>query len=89
MRADSVSVGFGAGGLLRQVTNMAAGTMPTDAVDLAQLDAGGQSAAAWLGGGAAYEASGTGTYVAPVYVLTSPGAAGTYNNVGSALLALD
>ncbi|MCK9367405.1 MAG: hypothetical protein M0P72_09705 [Metallibacterium scheffleri] len=89
MRADSVSVGFGAIGFLRQVTNMAAGTMPTDAVDLAQLDAGGQATAAWLGGGAAYEAAGTGTYVAPTYVLTSPGAAGTYNNVGSALLALD
>ena len=88
-RANSVSVGFGTIGLLRQITNMAAGTQQTDAVNLAQLDSGGQNLAAWLGGGAAFEAMGAGTYTAPSYVLTAPGAAGTYGNVGSALLALD
>ena len=88
-RADSVSVGFGTIGLLRQITNMAAGTQSTDAVNLSQLDAGGQNLAAWLGGGASFEASGAGVYTAPAYVLTAPGAAGTYGTVGSALLALD
>ena len=39
-RANSVSVGDAASGLDRQVTNVAAGTAPTDAANVAQLDQG-------------------------------------------------
>jgi trimeric autotransporter adhesin len=42
-------------------------------------------AVAAFGGGAAFN---SGAFTAPSYVLTAPGVADTYNNVGSALLAL-
>ncbi|MEO6878670.1 MAG: YadA-like family protein, partial [Gemmatimonadaceae bacterium] len=42
--------------------------------------------AGWLGGGATYAG---GISTSPIYMLTSPGAAGTYNNVGDGLAALD
>lgn len=37
-RDNSVSVGNAAAGLTRQITNLAAGTAPTDAVNLGQLE---------------------------------------------------
>ena len=39
-RPDSVSVGDGAYGITRQITNVAAGSAPTDAVNVAQMSAG-------------------------------------------------
>ena len=73
-RANSVSVGDVSTGLTRQITNVAAGTMPTDAVDLAQL----QAETAALGGGAGFT---NGVFTAPAYVFGSS----TFSNVGSAL----
>ena len=73
-RANSVSVGDANAGLYRQITNVAAGTMPTDAVDLAQL----QAETSALGGGASYAG---GVFTAPQYVFGST----SFSDVGSAL----
>jgi len=40
----------------------------------------------WLGGGSSYIST---NFTGPTYVLTAPGSAGSYGNVGSALTALD
>ena len=73
-RANSVSVGDANAGLYRQITNVSAGTMPTDAVDLAQL----QAETSALGGGANYNG---GIFTAPVYTFGST----SFSDVGSAL----
>lgn len=85
-RANVVSVG--AVGAERQVTNVAAATQTTDAVNLGQV----RSLATALGGGASYDAAGN--LVAPAYNLTNVAAdgsttAGSYNNVGAALGSLN
>jgi len=77
---DTVSVGRP--GNTRRIVNVADGINSNDAVNVEQLT----PALATFGGGATFNG---GVFTAPSYVLTAPGAAGTYNNVGSALLALD
>ncbi|VWB96364.1 ESPR-type extended signal peptide-containing protein [Burkholderia metallica] len=78
-RDNSVSVGSST--LQRQITNMAAGTQGTDAVNVSQLS----PVVAALGGGATIDSS-TGTVTGPTYTLTNGGAQTT---VGGALGALD
>ncbi|MEP9328221.1 YadA-like family protein [Paraburkholderia phymatum] len=75
-RANTVSVG--SSGSQRQIVNLAAGTNPTDAVNVSQL--AGVTAA--LGGGATVNPT-TGAIVAPAYNVLG----NTYSNVGSALSA--
>jgi len=77
---DTVSVG--SPGNTRRIVNVADGINSNDAVNVEQLT----PVLATFGGGATFNG---GVFTAPSYVLTAPGAAGTYNNVGSALLALD
>lgn len=77
---DTVSVGGPT--LTRRIVDVADGFNGTDAVNVEQL----VPAITAFGGGAAFNG---GVFTAPTYVLTAPGAVGTYNNVGSALLALD
>ncbi len=87
-RASTVSVG--SAGKERQITNVAAGTSGTDAVNFGQLSATASSVAEALGGGAAVGADGKVT--APTYSLaTSTGDATKkdFDNVGSALENLD
>ncbi|MCA8239762.1 ESPR-type extended signal peptide-containing protein [Burkholderia sp. AU32262] len=78
-RDNSVSVG--SSGLERQITNVAAGTQTTDAVNVSQL----QPVVAALGGGAAIDPT-TGAVTGPTYTLTN---GGTQTTVGGALDALD
>lgn len=92
--------GIDAGGKI--IANIADGTKADDAVNLGQLnavtattnaktDALGNSTAANLGGGAAYDKT-TGAVSAPDYVLdngNNDGSTSTYNNVGNALGNLD
>ena len=84
-------VSVGSAGKERRVTNVAAGSAATDAVNVSQLmsedakvNSDGTATAAALGGGASYDAS-TGKIKAPTYVVQS----GTFNDVGSALTKLD
>ncbi|WP_455776950.1 beta strand repeat-containing protein, partial [Burkholderia stabilis] len=77
-RASTVSIG--AAGSERQLTNMAAGTATTDAVNVSQL----QGVTNALGGGASVDST-TGAIVAPTYNVQG----GTQNTVGDALDALD
>jgi autotransporter adhesin len=84
-------VSVGSAGKERRVTNVAAGSAATDAVNVSQLksedakvNADGTATAAALGGGASYDAS-TGTIKAPTYAVQS----GTFSDVGSALTKLD
>ena len=92
-RDSVVSVGSDASGpsgaLQRQLINLAAGTQPFDAVNLAQLNAGGSAVAAWIGGGAMFDAGGAGAFTAPTFVLTNPYTPGSYSTVSDALTALD
>jgi len=78
-RDNSVSVGSST--LQRQITNMAAGTQATDAVNVSQLS----PVVAALGGGAAINPT-TGAVTGPTYTLTN---GGTQTTVGGALGALD
>ncbi|WP_219626891.1 ESPR-type extended signal peptide-containing protein [Stenotrophomonas maltophilia] len=80
-RANTLSVG--AVGAERQIVNVAAATLDTDAVNLSQLKATAGSVAAALGGGAAVDAAGQIT--APNYTVGGV----NHNNVGSALGNLD
>ncbi|KFG98576.1 hypothetical protein GQ56_0103440 [Burkholderia paludis] len=80
-RAQSVSVG--SAGNERQITNVAAGTQATDAVNFTQLTNTAQSVAASLGGGASVAIDGT--IVAPTYTLKGT----DYHTVGDALSNLD
>ena len=72
----------------RQITGVAAGSQPTDAVNVSQLTGAaatlGNAVATDLGGGAAYNAA-TGAITAPTY--TVGGVA--YANVGNAIAALN
>nr|KVA04084.1 transporter [Burkholderia sp. NRF60-BP8] len=78
-RDNSVSVGSGK--LQRQITNMAAGTKATDAVNVSQLTPVVNA----LGGGAAIDPT-TGAVTGPTYTLVN---GGTQTTVGGALGALD
>ena len=64
----------------RRIVNLADGVAPSDAMTMRQ----GAGIASIFGGGADFLTS-----QAPTYIFTSPGAAGTYTNVGTALDALD
>ena len=92
-RGDAVSIGDdGATGntpFQRQLINLAAGTTPFDAVNLAQLNSGGGAIAAWIGGGAAFNAAGAGAFTSPAFVLSNPYTPGKYTTVDAALTALD
>ncbi|MFI8127017.1 ESPR-type extended signal peptide-containing protein [Acinetobacter sp. ABJ-A23_2] len=79
----------------QKITNVAAGTNPTDAVNISQLgavttaantktDALGTSTASNLGGGAVYNPV-TGAVSSPVYSVNG----NNVNNVGDAIIALD
>jgi autotransporter adhesin len=78
-RNESVSIGNGT--TKRQLTNMAAGTQSTDAVNVSQLSPVVNA----LGGGASINAT-TGVVTGPSYNLTN---GGTQTTVGGALGALD
>lgn len=92
-RGEAVSIGSDvagpAGAFQRQIIGLAAGTLPFDAVNLTQLDAGGSAMAAWMGGGAAFDAAGSGAFTAPTFVLANPYTPGSYTTVSGALTALD
>ncbi|MCJ2116544.1 hypothetical protein MKK65_08115 [Methylobacterium sp. J-001] len=77
-----VAIGTAVGN--RQLTGVAAGSSATDAVNVSQLQAVGSNIAIALGGGANLNAV-TGAFTAPSYNVQG----GTYNNVGSAIGALD
>jgi autotransporter adhesin len=79
---ENNTVSVGSSLLTRRIVNVSDGINGTDAVNVEQLT----PAITAFGGGAAFKG---GVFTAPTYVLTAQGAAGTYNNVGSALLALD
>ncbi|WP_421567673.1 ESPR-type extended signal peptide-containing protein [Stenotrophomonas sp. PD6] len=88
--AANGEVSVGAAGAERRLTNVAAGSAATDAVNVSQLQSEavksaniGTSTAAALGGGASYGADGT--LGAPSYSVGGT----TYNNVGSAITGLD
>lgn len=81
-QANTVSFGNDVTGTTRRLVNIADGIAPTDAMTVNQ----GQQLAGVFGSGASFNG---GIMTAPSYILTSPYAAGTYNNVGSALTALD
>jgi autotransporter adhesin len=76
--AGEVSVG--SAGAERQVTNVAAGSAATDAVNVGQLSQVAQNTASSLGGGATYDPT-TGAYTAPSYAVGG----NTYHDVGAAL----
>ncbi|MBR8095541.1 YadA-like family protein [Burkholderia cenocepacia] len=78
-RDNSVSVGSAA--LQRQITNMAAGTKSTDAVNVSQLE----PVVTALGGGAAIDPA-TGAVTGPTYTLAN---GGTQTTIGGAFGALD
>jgi autotransporter adhesin len=82
-RADSISVGNAATGLTRQITNVAAGTMPTDAVNVSQLESA-SNFATWLGGGAAWNPV-SNTFTAPTFQVQGQ----NYNSVYGAIEALN
>ena len=78
------AVSIGAVGLERQITNVAGGTMATDAVNVRQLSTVGGNLAAGLGGGARFDAT-TGAFTPPSYTVQgSP-----QTTVGGAINALD
>lgn len=88
--AASGEVSVGATGQERRVTNVAAGSAETDAVNVSQLQSeaaktarSGTSAAVALGGGATYGTDGT--ISAPSYQIGGT----TFTNVGSALTNID
>ncbi|MEM5288665.1 YadA-like family protein [Paraburkholderia sabiae] len=87
--AGEVSVGYA--GAERRVTNLAAGSAATDAVNVSQLmsedskvNAEGAATAAALGGGSSYNSS-TGAITNPTYNVAGT----TYNNVAGALTGVD
>ncbi len=75
-----VSIGDGAD--TRQITNLAAGTAATDAVNVSQLNDVGANLASALGGGAALDPT-TGAFTQPSYTVGGV----VRNDVGSALAA--
>jgi autotransporter adhesin len=78
-RANSVSVGNAATGFTRQITNVAPGTAPTDAVNLAQLQNG-------IGKAQQYAAS-VGSVVASLAEAAAQAAAGRHANTIGASIA--
>ncbi|RLK56023.1 trimeric autotransporter adhesin [Stenotrophomonas rhizophila] len=76
---ESNSLSIGNSNLKRRIVNLGAGIADDNATTVAQLN----GALDGLGGGASVDA--TGAITAPEYVLSG----GTYDNVGTALLALD
>ena len=85
-RNNTVSVGSAT--LRRQITNVAAGTQATDAVNFSQLQGTAQSVATAIGGGSTMNPDGTIT--APSFTL-GDGNGGTtvVNNLGAAVTNLD
>lgn len=79
-QSSAGEVSVGTAGAERQITNVAAGSAPTDAVNVSQLNQVSQNTANALGGGASYDAT-TGAYTAPTYNVGGQ----TFNNVGDAL----
>lgn len=79
-QSGTVSFGNGTTGIYRRLVNVQDGTAPHDAMTVGQ----GQLVTSIFGGGASLL-----TDTAPTYTFTSPGAAGSYYDVGSALSALD
>ena len=89
--AANGEVSIGSAGKERRLTNLAAGSALTDAVNVSQLQSEaiksnttGASAAAAIGGGATYNTA-TGEISAPSYTVGGT----TVNNVGSAITHLD
>ncbi|WP_132254286.1 hypothetical protein [Methylobacterium segetis] len=82
--STSGAVSVGAVGAERQITNVAGGTLPTDAVNLRQLASVGGNLAASLGGGAAFDPT-TGRYTPPTFTVQGTG----YATVSGAIGALD
>ena len=78
----AVSVGVAGGE--RQITNVAGGTADTDAVNVRQLRSVGSNLATAIGGGATFNAA-TGLFTNPSFTIRGT----VYNDVGSALAALD
>ena len=76
----TVSIGNAAAGMTRRLVNLADGVAPADAVTMRQA----QNITAIFGSGASLYNN-----LTPTYIFTSPGAAGTYKDVGAALSALD
>ncbi|WP_425416461.1 hypothetical protein [Oricola indica] len=74
----------GSAGNERQITNVAGGTEDTDAVNVRQLRTVGNDLAGAIGGGAGFDAT-TGIFTGPSYTIRGS----VYNDVGSALAALD
>ncbi|KAF1006524.1 MAG: Autotransporter adhesin SadA [Luteibacter sp.] len=77
----------------RKITGVAAGSIPTDAVNVAQLSSVGATVTAWAGGGATYDAA-TGTFTAPLYALGTVNGdgtvtAGNYGSTGGALSSVN
>jgi len=83
-QSSAGEVSVGAVGAERQITNLAAGSAPTDAVNVSQLNQVAQNAASALGGGASYDPA-TGAYTGPTYTVGGT----TYTNVGGAIAAQD
>ncbi|WP_343161848.1 hypothetical protein [Luteibacter sp.] len=87
-QASFGEVSLGSVGAERKVTNIAAGSDATDAVNVAQLKGAasslGNAVASHLGGGAAYDST-TGTITAPSYSVQGA----TFSSVGGALDGLN
>lgn len=77
---QDLTASFGSSTFQRRLVNVANGINATDAMTMGQ----GQTITSIFGGGANLY-----TNTAPTYTFTSPGAAGSYYDVGSALSALD
>ncbi|BDC41983.1 hypothetical protein PTKU15_52800 [Paraburkholderia terrae] len=87
----SGEVSVGNGSFNRRITNVAAGSAATDAVNVSQLmaenakvNADGTATAAALGGGSSYDPT-TGNISAPTYIAGNL----TYNNVAGAITNID
>lgn len=83
LRSTLGVVSVGSPGNERQITNVAGGTAPTDAVNVRQLSYVGSNLATAFGGGAGFSIV-TGSFTAPSYAI----AGNVYRDVGSALAAL-
>ncbi|MET0530856.1 MAG: hypothetical protein ABW003_21380, partial [Microvirga sp.] len=75
---------MGAAGAERQITNVAGGTQPTDAVNLRQLSVVGGNLATSLGSGARFDPT-TGAFTAPSFNVQGS----SYGTVSGAMNALD
>ncbi len=82
--SNAGAVSVGAAGAERQITNVAGGTQPTDAVNLRQLSVVGGNLATSLGGGARFDPT-TGAFAAPSFNVQGS----SYGTVSGAMNALD